>query len=169
MRSKTDFPTEFVRIRLMGDFDRPQIYQVENFTLYTKVDSPSGSPKAHGWYEKSETGVYYLSEATRVHKGITYYEYTPSDPKWDTVDSVTPRTDVQVNGIMTLGFGPEIYKTASYRDPESKEGYVDLSQSFNRTNTPFFQINPGMNDFVIIGNVTNEDAFAYFEPVEITW
>lgn len=167
--SKTDFPTEFVRIRLLGNFENPKIYQVENYREYQEITNPSGSPKAQGWYEKSKTGVYSLSEATRVHKGITYYKHTPADPRWDTVDSIEPKSNVMVNGIMTVGFGPEIYKTASYRDPESSEGYVDLSQSFNRTNTPFFQIEPGMNDFVIVGNTRGEDAFVYFEPVEITW
>lgn len=167
--SKTDFPTEFVRIRLLGNFENPKIYQVSDYSEYTPVTNPSGSPVAQGWYEKSSTGVYSLSEAKRVHKGITYYRHTPADPKWTTIDSVEPKTNVIVNGIMTVGFGPEIYKTASYRDPESKEGYQDLSQFFNRTNTPFFQIDPGMNDFVIVGNTRGEDAFVYFEPVEITW
>lgn len=167
--SKTDFPTEFVRIRLLGNFTQPQIYQIENWREYTEVQNPSGSPVANGWFEKTETGKYVPSTADRVHKGITYYYYTPLDPKYDIIDSVTPKTNVMVNGIMTVGFGPEIYKTASVRDPESKDGYADLSQMFNRTNTPFFQLQPGMNEFVIIGNSVGDDAYAYFEPIEITW
>ena len=167
--SKTDFPTEFVRIRLAGNFNSPKIYHISEWSEYTRVDNPSGSPKAQGWYERTRTGAYVPSTADRVHKGITYYRYTPADPKWTAIDSIEPKTPVMVNGIMTVGFGPEIYKTSSTRDPESKEGYADLSQMFNRTNTPFFQLNPGMNDFVIIGNNVSEDAFAYFEPIEITW
>ena len=70
---------------------------------------------------------------------------------------------------MTVGFGPEIYKTDDKRDPESKTGYVDLSQMFDRTNTPFFELQPGINDFVIEGNELDEDSFIYFEPIETTW
>lgn len=167
--SKTDFPTEFVRIRLMGNFENPRIAQIENWSEYTAVSNPSGSPKDKGWFEKSDTGAYFLSEATRVHKGITYYEYTPATPSYDVIDEITPNTHFTVNGIMTVGFGPEIYKVDDYRDPESKTGYKDLSQMFSRTNTPFFELQPGLNDFVVIGNTRGEDAFIYFEPVEITW
>lgn len=169
--TKSDFPTEFLRIRLAGKFYNPKIYQVKNYREYTEVASPGkyANPKAQGWYEKTNTGSYVKSDATRVHKGITYYTYTPTQPKFDIIDSIAPKTQVPIDGIMTVGFGPEIYKTDDKRDPESKTGYVDLSQMFNRSNTPFFELQPGINDFVIEGNELDEDSFAYFEPVEITW
>lgn len=109
--SKTDFPTEFVRVRLAGSFMNP----------YVRIND----------------------------------------------DRVKAKTTLPVNGILTMGFGPEIYVTDDTRDPESNTR--DVSTKFDRSNTPFFEVKPGKNHVVVKGQQYHSDSFIYIEPIEITW
>lgn len=168
--SKTDFPTEFVRIRLSGEFNNARVAMVENYTEYIQV-TPTGSesPVTRGWYEELE-GSYVLTKDIRVYKGKKYYEFRPDNPQYDIIDEIKVKdgtTPPYINGIMTIGFGPEIYKTDDYRNPEKNA--VDISQYYSRTNTPFFQLKPGKNEFIVSGNVNKSDSYFYIEPIEITW
>lgn len=112
--SRTDIPSDFVRIRLLGRFDNPSI-------------------EVNG---------------DKVWVGST------SNPQ-------------HINGILTVGFGTRVYTTSDRRDPEANT--VNLEANTNRTNTPMFQFKPGINTIKITGNHLREDAFAYIQPVEITY
>ena len=171
--SKTDFPTEFVRIRLSGEFYNPKIYFVKDYSLYTPV-IPDGSPVALDLYEKTNAGAYVKTTDKWRNKGKTYYEYTPDDPTYEVIDYVVPKDDarVNINGVMTIGFGPEIYSTDNPRSGEKNQDgseATEISTMFSRSNTPYFQVMPGMNDIVVVGNQKGSDAFIYVEPVEVTW
>lgn len=85
-----------------------------------------------------------------------------------------PKEDarVNINGVMTIGFGPEIYSTDNPRSGEKNQDgseATEISTMFSRSNTPYFQVMPGMNDIVVVGNQKGSDAFIYVEPVETTW
>lgn len=112
--SKTDLPTEFVRIRLSGEFDNP----------YVEING----------------------DRVSVKQGVG---------------------SVPVNGVLTMGFGPEIYRSDNQR--EAEKDTTDLTYLFDRTNTPFFQILPGPNKIKVGGNRYHKDSYIYIEPIEITY
>lgn len=112
--SRTDLPTEFVRIRLSGVFNNPWV-EVNGDKVWVKPDTPM----------------------------------------------------LPINGVITFGFGPEIYRTDNVRDGETNA--QDVTNRFLRTNTPFFQLNPGPNTIKVGGNMYHKDSYIYIEPVEITF
>lgn len=120
--SKTDLPTEMVRIRLSGNFNSPLI-TVNGDSVSIGRSLAGTAPFSH-------------------------------------------------QGIITIGFGTQIYTNeyGNYREPEAHAQEVSPnSYQIDRTNTPMFQLMPGDNTIVIEGNVKGEDAFAYIQPVEITF
>ena len=112
--SKTDIPSDFVRIRLLGQFTNPSI----------------------------------------TINGDTVWIGTTNNPQY-------------LNGITTVGFGTQVYTTNDRKDPEKNR--VDIESLTSRTNTPMFQIKPGINTITIKGNKAWEDAFVYIQPIEITY
>ena len=112
--SRTDIPSDFLRIRLLGVFDNPYI--------------------------------------------------TVND---DTVWVGSTNNPVHVDGLLTVGYGTRVYMTNDRRDPERNT--VNIESKTDRTNTPMFQLQPGMNTIRIGGNKRKSDAFAYIDPVEITY
>ncbi len=112
--SRTDLPTEFIRVRLVGVFNNP-------------------------WVEINGDRV-------------SVKDNTPMFP---------------VNGVLTMGFGPEIYRTDNQRDGETNA--IDVTDRFTRTNTPFFQLMPGQNTIKVGGNEYHQDSYIYIEPIEITY
>lgn len=111
--SKTDLPTDFVRIRLQGKF----------------------------------------AGTVRVQVNDDFVEIK----------------DFVHEGIITLGYGTQISTALSDRDPYF--GYADISRNGNvyRSNTPMFQIEPGINYITISGNVKGESSYAYILPQELTY
>ena len=49
------------------------MYYYNVTATYTAVVSPSGNPKAQGYYEKNGSGEYVLTEDTSVQSSKTYY------------------------------------------------------------------------------------------------
>lgn len=85
----------------------------------------------------------------------------------------TTDNPVNINGIMTAGFGPEVYASLDDKDPlkgvDFEQGIGVLTNNTYRSNTPMFQIMPGTNHIEVTGNVFGSDAYLYVEPIDITW
>lgn len=116
--SRTDLPTNMVRVRLVGDFVNPEV-------------------TING-------------------------------------DTVRIPTDGVMYGIITIGFGTEVWRSLDYRDPLYKDSngnprVADLSHLAERTNTPMFELKAGKNEITVKGNVYHKDAFIYVDSVDITW
>lgn len=109
--SRTDLPTDMVRVRLVGSFSYPTI-------------------KVNG-------------DTVRINSG-------------------------NLDGVITIGFGPTVKLSPSRRDANAP-GTFQLSTGVERSNTPMFQVQPGLNEIVVTGNNYREDSFIYVDPVEITF
>lgn len=152
--SRTDLPTDMVRVRLVGDFVNPTV-KINGDTvnigsalplngvitigfgpvvklvndakgvIWNKVTTQAEDvPADHGWYEKNSKGKYHKTTDEEVVSGKTYY---------------------------------------------TKAAPIDLSTGAVRSNTPMFQILPGLNKVEVTGNTYRNDSFIYIEPVEITF
>lgn len=69
--------------------------------------------------------------------------------------------------VTTIGYGVKAYYSHDLRNPDSS--ITSIEDNVSRTSTPYFQLQPGINVFEIYGNPYREDAFAYFQPIEITY
>lgn len=112
--SKTDIPTELLRIRLLGDFVNPTV-----------------------------------------------------EVNGDTVNIGNTNNPQYLNGITTIGYGAKVYTTNDRRNPD--ENIIDLESITERSNTPMFLLQPGINTIKISGNKLKGDAYAYIQPIEITY
>lgn len=118
--SRTDLPTNMVRVRLVGDFVDPTV-TINGDTV--KLPSTDGS---------------------------------------------------SYNGIITIGFGTEVWWSTNYRDPwnvqpDGQKRVADMSFKAERTNTPMFELKAGKNTITVSGNQYQKDAFVYIDSVDITW
>lgn len=139
--SRTDLPTDFVRVRLAGNWTNGKI------TIRHLKPSVLHDPN--------------------------YSDHSDSfmDDKY-LIDQVVIGTASQPfnvgQAVVTVGYGIRAYY--SYNDKHPDETIIEIPASqIQRTNAPFFQLAPGVNVFEISGNNYNEDAFAYFNPIEITF
>lgn len=70
--------------------------------------------------------------------------------------------------VTTIGYGVKAYYSHNLKKPD--EGITSIENNVTRTSTPYFQLQPGINVFEIGGNLPyRQDAFAYFQPIEITF
>lgn len=139
--SKTDLPTDFVRIRLSGNWT--------NGKIIIRHLKPT-----------------VLSDPNYADHGATFM-----DDKY-LIDQVVIGNSSQPfnvgQGVVTLGYGIKAYY--SYNDKHPDQTIIEIPASqISRTNAPYFQLNPGINVFEIMGNNYGEDAFAYFQPIELTF
>lgn len=128
--SKTDIPTSFVRMRLVGKFLNPSIKVQE----IKKYDLKTGEPI---WVDKDVIS----------HKALTSF--------------------VSVDGMITFGFGPEIYTSTSMRQPNDNR--IEVGQNYDKTNTPMFEFSPGYNRIIVSGNELRKDSWLYVEEIPITY
>lgn len=121
--SQTDLPTEFVRVRLVGDFDNPGVWINGDY-----VRIPAGEERDRGFH-----------------------------------------------GILTIGFGPEIYwSKGNMKDPLNRNsaGAIDVeyrTEQYTHSNIPYFRLLPGRNEIRVAGAKYLSDSYVYIEPIEITY
>ena len=138
--SHTDLPTQAVRIRLYGDW-------TNNSITVRQLD-----PKYMAYYEQ-------LPANTRADDGYVV----------DSLKIGTTSTPFNVGkAVVTAGFGVNAYYSYSMKSPDKNIIEIAPSQ-IERSNTPAFEIQPGINVFEITGNLYRKDAFIYIETIDITY
>ena len=138
--SSTDLPTQMVRIRLSGDWT--------NNSIVVRMLDPNH---------------------------IAEYEALPANTKASddrVIDQLKFGTTSEPfnvgKAVVTNGFGANAYFSYNTRNPD--EDVVEILPSqIERSNTPVFEIQPGVNVFEVTGNKYRDDAFIYIEAIDITY
>lgn len=145
--SKTDLPTEFVRIRLAGSFANPTIRQLNPKYNYPQMIKDKVLTPNTQVPDKYVVDWLRIGKPTEQGHGLNLY-----------------------NGVVTYGYGIKVYYSTSLTDPDGSNGgtVIDFTANTERSNTPVFQVQPGINYFEISGNLTDYDSFVYIDPIEIT-
>lgn len=142
--SKTDLPTEFVRIRLSGTWNNPNMHKI----VIRKLKPSALQDENFSERDNKFMDDKYLEDSLSI--GNDNYMF-----------------DVG-KAVVTTGYGIKTYYSYNMTNPDS-EVYDIPAPKTTRTNTPFFKIDPGINVFEISGNIYGDDAFAYFQPLELTF
>ena len=138
--SHTDLPTTSVRIRLSGEWS--------NNSINVRQLDPN-----------------YMQE----YEQLKPYEMADDSRVVDSIKIGTPTEPFNVgDAVVTVGFGANAYYSYEMRKPDTKIVEISPSQ-IERSNTPVFEMQPGMNVFEITGNQYNQDAFIYIESIDITY
>lgn len=114
------------------------------------------------------SGVF-LNPSIRVQE-IVGIDKSTKEYIWQDVDAIEHKfgaPSVYVDGLMTVGFGPEIYTADSTRDPYHNK--IDVTNLYDKTNTPMFEFKPGWNRLIVSGNQLRESSYIYVEEVAITY
>lgn len=138
--SRTDLPTQRVKIRLSGNWTNNQI-------VVRQLD-----PKYAQLYEDMSANDYaddkYVIDSLQI--GTTKNPFNVGD------------------AIVTHGYGVNAYYSYDLKNPDTNIVEIAPSQ-LKRSNTPVFEVQPGLNVFEISGNVYNSDAFIYIETIDLTY
>lgn len=142
--SKTDLPTDFVRIRLSGNWANPNMQRI----VIRKLKPEALQDDNFSDHDNKLMDDKYLDDSLTI--GNDDYMFYPGE------------------SVVTVGYGIKTYYSYDMKNPDND--IIDIpAPKTNRTNTPFFKIDPGINVFEISGNIYGDDAFAYFQPIEITY
>jgi hypothetical protein len=138
--SRTDLPTQMVRIRLYGDWTMNKI-TVRQLNPYYMAE-----------YKKLPGNV--LANDNRV---------------MDSLVIGTPSLPFNVGkAVVTGGYGANIYYSQNLKKPD--KGIIEISpDQIVRSNTPVFEVQPGINVFEVTGNKYGLDAFIYIETIDVTY
>ena len=138
--ARTDLPTDQVRIRLKGNW-------TNNAIIVRQLD-PN-----------------YMAE----YAALPANTMASDDRVIDRLRIGTPNEPFNVGeAVITNGYGANTYFSYNTKNPD-KDIIQILPSQLERSNTPVFEIQPGMNVFEITGNKYHDDAFFYIEGIDITY
>lgn len=138
--SSTDLPTQMVRIRLKGDWRN-------NAIIVRQLD-----PK-------------YVAE----YEALPANTMASDDRVVDSLRIGVPSVPFNVGeAVVTNGYGANTYFSHNLKHPDNDIIEI-LPNQIERSNTPVFEIQPGINVFEITGNLYRSDAFIYIEAIDITY
>lgn len=138
--ARTDLPTQMVRIRLKGDWRN-------NSIIIRQLD-----PKHMAEYAALPGNVMaddkYVVDSLRI--GTPQNPFSPGE------------------SVVTSGYGVNTYLSYDLKHPD-RDIIEILPERIVRSNTPTFEVQPGINVFEITGNLYHSDAYVYIETIDITY